>query len=142
MFKVEQVLALFLKKVREFYDNEDISTVILTVPSYYTYVERQALINAVEIAGMTCARVINESRALVLNYGFFKRQEFHKKKRRTVCFVDFGHSKTTVTIARFLPKAAKVTYHHSDRNLGARDFDYLIMETLAKEFADKNGCDP
>mmetsp|Transcript_18144 Transcript_18144/g.31008 ORF Transcript_18144/g.31008 Transcript_18144/m.31008 type:complete len:96 (+) Transcript_18144:697-984(+) len=36
----------------------------------------------------------------------------------------------------------KILYHHSDRNLGARQIDYALLETFAAEFKAKNGVDP
>ena len=59
-----------------------------------------------------------------------------------VAFVDLGHSKLTVTIATFLRGKMKVICHHSDRNLGARNFDFLLCEKLGEEFMKKYGCDP
>ena len=59
-----------------------------------------------------------------------------------MAFVDFGHSKTTVTIASFVKAKCKILGTHSDRNLGARDIDYQIMEKVGEEFAKKHGCDP
>lgn len=56
--------------------------------------------------------------------------------------MDFGHSKTTVTIASFVKSKCKILCTHSERNLGARDMDYQIMEKLGEEFTKKYGCDP
>lgn len=36
----------------------------------------------------------------------------------------------------------KVICHNSRRNLGARNFDYLLLELLGEEFNKKFGCDP
>lgn len=57
-------------------------------------------------------------------------------------FVDLGHSKLTVTIASFLAGKMKIICHHSDRNLGARNFDFLLVEKLGEEFTKKFGADP
>jgi len=65
-----------------------------------------------------------------------------KEKPRNVAFVDLGHSKCTITVAQFTPDKVKIVCHHSDRNLGGRDFDYIIMEKLAAEFDKKYGEDP
>ena len=59
-----------------------------------------------------------------------------------MAFVDFGHSKTTVTIASFVKAKCKILGTHSDRNLGARDIDYQIMEKVGEEFAKKHGYKP
>lgn len=116
--------------------------IVFTIPSYASNVERQSLYDAIEIAGLKCPRIINESTAIALNYGFFKRKDFNKVTPKTVCFVDFGHCKTTVTFASFSPDKVKIVCHHSDRNLGGRDFDYVIMQKLGAEFENKFNCDP
>ena len=87
-------------------------------------------------------RLINESTAIALTYGFFRRQELDAKNPRVVCFVDFGHSKLTVTYASFVPGKTKIIYTHSNRNLGARQIDYLLFELFGQEFLKKYGCDP
>jgi molecular chaperone DnaK (HSP70) len=48
----------------------------------------------------------------------------------------------TVTIASFLKGKMKIIVHNSDRNLGARNFDYLLVDILGEEFAKKYGVDP
>jgi len=143
-FSVEQVMGFYLSKLKDFYTVSGIpvSECVLTIPSYASMVERQALLDAVGIAGLRCPRIISESTAIALRYGFFRQKEFVKDKPRTVAFVDFGHSKTTITIAQFTPDKVKIVCHHSERNLGARDFDYRVMQKLAAEFDKKFGDDP
>jgi heat shock protein 4 len=53
-----------------------------------------------------------------------------KDKARIVAFVDFGHSKLTVTFASFLPGKMKIISSHSDKNMGARQIDYLLTDLL------------
>jgi heat shock protein 4 len=128
-----------------FFENSNISTkdIVITVPSYFSNVERQAVLDACDIAGLKCIRLINESTAVCLNYGFFRKSDLPEKDHpRIVAFVDLGHCKLTVTIASFLQGKMKVLSHHSDRNLGARNFDYLLCDILGGEFAKKYGCDP
>jgi heat shock 70kDa protein 4 len=143
-FSVEQVLGFYLTKIKEFYavSGIDMRECVLTIPSYASHVERQSLLDAAAIAGLRCPRIINESTAIALRYGFFRQKDFVKEKPRKVAFVDFGHSKTTCTIAEFTPDKVKIICHHSERNLGARDFDYKVMQKLAAEFDKKHGDDP
>jgi len=141
---IEQIVGFFLSRLRNFYENAGVvaKDVVLSIPSYASNVERQALLDAAEIAGFKTLRVINESTAICLNYGFFRKGDLDEKTPRVVAFVDFGHSKTTCTIAQFVKAKCKIICHHSERNLGARDLDYAIMEKLGEEFFKKHGCDP
>ena len=116
--------------------------IVLSIPSYCSNTERQALVDAAEIAGFKCLRVINESTAICYNYGFFRKADLSKDEERIVAFVDFGHSKTTVTIAGFKQQESRIVCHRSDRNLGGRDMDYQIMQKLGEEFLAKFGDDP
>jgi heat shock protein 4 len=128
----------------KFYIADGINTneLVLSVPSYYTNVERQAVLDASEIAGLKCLRIINESTAIGLSYGFFRKMELDEKIARTVAFVDYGHSKLTVTLTQFTKNKMKVLFHDSDRNLGARNLDYILADLLGEEFNKKYGCDP
>ena len=143
-FSVEQVLAFYLKKLHEFYIKSEVTTkdMVVTIPSYASNTERQALVDACEIAGFQCLRVINESTAIAYNYGFFRKADLSKDNERIVAFVDMGHSKTTVTIAGFKQQESRIIVHKSDRNLGGRDLDYQLMLKLGEEFTQKYGDDP
>lgn len=144
VFNIEQIVAFYLTKLKKFYENNDIKCkdVVLSVPSYWSNAERQALLDATEIAGLKCLRLINESTAIALQYGFFRKKDLDAKEERRVAFVDFGHSKTTVTIASFIQGKTKIICHKSDRNLGGRDLDWAILEAIGGEFAKKTGADP
>ena len=104
---------------------------MLTVPSYFTNIERKALLDAANIAELNCQSLINENTAMVLNYGFFRKDEFGVNDKKTVIFVDIGHSKTTITFAEFRKTGATILFHNSERNLGGRNLDYKIMEALS-----------
>merc|ERR1712070_727990 len=93
---------------------------VLSVPSYASNAERQAYLDAAEIAGIKCIRLINESTATALTYGFFRKNDLDKDKDRKVAFVDFGHSKLTITYASFKPGKMKILGTPSNKNLGAR----------------------
>lgn len=140
----EQVLAYYLKKVKTFFEGAGIATndLVLSVPTYFSNAERQGVLDAAEIAGVKCIRLINESTAIALNYGFFRKADLPEKDPRYVAFVDLGHSKLTVTIASFLKGKMRIVCHKSDRNLGARNMDVLLLEKLGGEFAKKVGADP
>lgn len=86
--------------------------------------------------------MINESTAIALNYGFFRKNDLDEKKPKKVCFIDFGHSKLTVTFASFKPSKTQIISSTSNRNLGARQFDFIMFDKFGGEFASKYGCDP
>ena len=104
MLTPEQVLAYYLKRTKKNFELANISTkdIVVSVPSYFSNVERQAVLDSCEIAHYKCIRLINESTAVCLNYGFFRKSDLPEKgDPRNVVFVDFGHSKLTVTVGAF-----------------------------------------
>ena len=138
----EQIYAAYLKKIKKLFCHEDENVdVVLSVPPYYTSIERQAILDACKIAKINCIRLLNENTAISLAYGFFRRQEFNETPKN-IWFVDIGHGKTTCTISSFTNKNVNILSHASNRNLGGRKFDQLIFEVLSNEFNKKYGCDP
>ena len=137
-------MAYYFKKVKIYYEQASIlsNDIVISVPSYYSNSERQAVLDAAEIANLKCIRLINESTAIALNYGFFRKADLLEKEPRNVVFVDLGHSKLTVTIASFLKGKMRIIIHNSDRNLGARNMDNLLVDILGEEFSKKVGSDP
>lgn len=140
----EQVMAFYLKRVKTYFEKSGMlgREIVISVPTYATNSERQAYLDAAEIAGIKCVRLINETTATALTYGFFRKADLSADKPRTVVFVDFGHSKLSTTFAVFTPGKMKILATQSNKNLGARQIDYLLFDLLGAEFAKKHGCDP
>ena len=139
----EQIMATYLNKLKGFFapNPGDKPDVVISVPSYYTPQERQAMLDSVSISDMKCVKLMNENTAIALSYGFFRKAEFTDKPRN-VAFVDFGHGKLTATIVQYTKGKLKILSHVSDRNLGARNIDELLVDLLGGEFAKKYGADP
>ena len=103
------------------------------VPAYYTDRQRHAILNASEIAGLNCIRLLNESTSAVLSLGITRASEFPENDPKNMVFVDIGHTAMTVTIASFTKDKAIIKATTFDRTIGGRVFD----EILAKHYAEK-----
>lgn len=57
--------------------------------------ERYAMLNAAQIAGLNCLRLVNETTATALAYGIFKT-DLPENDPVHVAFVDVGHAHTQV----------------------------------------------
>ena len=138
----EQIYASYLKKLKKMFSNEDDKVdVVLAVPAYFSSIERQAVLDACKVAKVNVLRLMNENTAVALDYGFFRRKEF-TENARNVAFLDVGHGKTTCTVASFTSKQVNILSHASDRNVGGRNFDFLLTDMIGDEFNKKFGCDP
>ena len=104
-------MGFYLKKVKTYFEKAGLTSneMVLSVPTYLSNSERQAYLDACEIAGIKCIRLINESTAIALTYGFFRKNDLNADKARIVAFVDFGHSKLTVSYASFKPGVVNIS---------------------------------
>jgi heat shock protein 4 len=139
-------MAYNLRKLKVLFEKADppihSKEMVISVPTYASNAERQAYLDAADIAGLKCVRLINESTAICLNYGFFRKMDLDAEKARKVCFVDFGHSKLCITYASFKKGKLNINYTQSDRNMGARQIDFLLVDLFGGIFNKKFGCDP
>ncbi len=114
---------------------------VVSVPSYFTVEERQAMIDSAAIAGIKISRVYNESSANVMNYGIFRKGDLVDETPRLVAFVDYGHSKTSVFLANIWKNKAEIIYEKNDKNLGVRNLDYNLLTHFVQVFDKKNRVD-
>ncbi len=143
VFTPEQLGAMFIGKLRTTYEAAGISCkdVVISVPPYFSAVERQALLDAVNIAGLNCARIMSETSAIGVCYGLFRQNEFGDKPRH-VMFLDLGYSKLTVSVMEFRNTHFTILAQGWETNLGARNMDRAIIDMLSDDFMKKYKKDP
>ena len=125
-----------LKKIIVHNDiNNQASNVCISVPAYYTESERKALLDTCKIADLPLERLLNETTGVAINYGLFRKTELDSEKPRYVAFVDLGHSKFSSFVGCFFKEKAQIVAQVNDRNLGARNFDYLVFNKYAEMFS-------
>ena len=144
VYTPECLMGLFFSKIQNIWLKENINTkeVVVSIPDYCTAHERKAMLEAIEIGGLKCTALLNESSAITFAYAFQKMKEFEEDKPRTVAFVDLGHSSCNIFFSTFTKKDVKVVSVSGERFCGAREFDYLIAEKLSEDFEKKYGSNP
>uniref|UniRef100_T1D3U1 Putative heat shock 70 kDa protein 4 n=1 Tax=Psorophora albipes TaxID=869069 RepID=T1D3U1_9DIPT len=145
VFSPEQITAMLFTKLKEDAFKElktQINDCVVTVPSFYTNAERQALLDAAGISGLNVLRLINETTATALSYGFYKQDlPAPEEKPRNVIFVDCGHSALQVSACAFHKGKLKMLASCADQ-VGGRDFDNALAEHFSNEFQTKYKIDP
>ena len=138
----EEIMGAFFSKIKSIWLNNNINTnnIVISIPDYSTVQERKAMLDSLYISGLNCIALLNESSAISINYAFQKMKEFENNKR-TVAFIDLGHSQLTIFYAEFTKESINILSVTSERFCGARDLDYLIAEKLSYEFQKKYGID-
>lgn len=135
---------MYFGKLRDITANElraPVSDVVVTVPGWYTDVQRRAIQDAAAIAGANTLRVINDSTAVALGYGITKTDLPDADNPRYVMFVDVGHSSMSVSVVAFSKGQLVVKGTGYDRHLGGRNIDYALLQHFAAEFKEKYRID-
>lgn len=140
-FTATQLVSMFLSKVKATASAElklPVSDIVISVPPWFTDVQRRSLMDAAEIAGLKLLRLINDTTATALGYGITKLDlPTAEEKPRRVAFIDIGHSNYTCSIVEFKKGELAVKATAYDRHFGGRNFDKALVDHFAKEFKEK-----
>jgi molecular chaperone DnaK len=123
----------------------------VTVPAYFNDAQRQATIDAAQIAGFETEweiedpatgkknkqrmRIINEPTAAALAYGL------DKKKDEKIAVFDLGGGTFDISILHVGDGVFQVQSTNGDTHLGGDDFDQVVIDHIADQFKKENGID-
>uniref|UniRef100_A0A3Q3R3Z8 Heat shock protein 4a n=1 Tax=Monopterus albus TaxID=43700 RepID=A0A3Q3R3Z8_MONAL len=145
VFSIEQVTGMLLTKLKETAESalkKPVVDCVISVPSYFTDAERRSVIDAAQIAGLNCLRLMNETTAVTLAYGIYKQDlPAPEEKPRIVVFVDLGHSSYQVSVCAFNKGKLKILATAFDSGLGGKDFDDILVNHFCEEFGKKYKLD-
>ncbi|GAG19237.1 unnamed protein product, partial [marine sediment metagenome] len=121
----QQISALILQKIlrdSEAYLGDKITKVVITVPAHFNDNQRQATIDAGEIAGLKVTRIVNEPTAAALAYGLDKADQEMK-----ILVFSFGGGTNDTTIMDFGGGIFEVLATSGDTKTGGADLDQAVM---------------
>lgn len=148
-----EISAMILRKLKEAaeaYLGHTVRKAVITVPAYFNDAQRQATIDAAQIAGFDTEweiegkdgkkskqrmRIINEPTAASLAYGL------DKKKNEKIAVFDLGGGTFDISILDVGDGVFEVKATNGDTHLGGDDFDQVIVDYVANEFQKDNGID-
>lgn len=131
--EISSMILQKMKKTAEDYLGQEVTEAVITVPAYFSDSQRQATKEAGQIAGLTVKRIINEPTAAALAYGLDK-----KDKNQKVAVYDYGGGTFDISILELGDGVFEVLSTNGDTHLGGDDFDLVIIDWLADEFAKEN----
>ncbi len=124
-----------LKAVAERHLDGEITEAVITVPAYFNDAQRQATMDAGQIAGLRVRRIINEPTAAALAYGLNMAED------QLVLVYDLGGGTFDVSLVELMGGIVEVRASHGNTHLGGDDFDELLAEQLASRFEKEHGLD-
>ncbi|PVU93078.1 hypothetical protein BB561_003480 [Smittium simulii] len=147
----QEVVAMQLKHALELtHESENlwVKDAVITIPSHFGQYERQAIKDAIEIAGINCLGLLNDGSAVALNYAmgraFLAEPEVHM-------FIDIGAASTVFTVASFKSKLIKTNGvsknitvvnnmgYSIENMLGGSEMDIRLRDYILKKFNEKYG---
>jgi molecular chaperone DnaK len=132
----QEISAMILQKMKqtaEDYLGTTVTEAVITVPAYFNDAQRQATKEAGAIAGLDVKRIINEPTAAALAYGLDK-----KHKDQKIAVYDLGGGTFDISILELGDGVFEVLSTNGDTHLGGDDFDQVIINFLADQFASDN----
>lgn len=132
VYRPETISAIVLKKIKEDCEialDDEISGVVITVPAYFTDIQRTATKDAAQLAGLEVLSIINEPTAAALAYGISKGDS--EKKR--VLVYDLGGGTFDVSIMEFDGNNIEILSSMGNPELGGYDFDKEIVDWFIEE---------
>ncbi|CAL8093229.1 unnamed protein product [Calicophoron daubneyi] len=139
----EQILAMQLVKLGEIARNslsdQTPMNVVISVPSFYTDQERQAVLNAAFIAQIDCHRLVNNTTAVGIFRALTKKpaQTGSAETCNYMALVGIGQQSTEVAIIRYNRRELTVMARTSGVDHGGRDYDMLLFNSFLDDFKKK-----
>lgn len=130
-FTPPEISAVILRRLRDRAARalgRQVGRAVITVPAFFDENQRQATIEAGELAGLKVERIINEPTAASLVYHAGE----HDPKQ--ILVYDFGGGTFDVSIVRMEDGVVEVLSSKGDTELGGDDLDQALMDLVADEF--------
>jgi len=127
-YSPQEISAMILKTLKARAEDAiggPVQKAVITVPAYFTDVQRQATRDAGRIAGLEVLRIINEPTAAALAYGEAGRDE-----DRHILIYDLGGGTFDVSIVKIEAGVVEVLASTGDNRLGGEDFDEALVAYL------------
>ncbi|CAG8620809.1 2408_t:CDS:2 [Funneliformis caledonium] len=145
IFTNTQLIAMYFTKLKDITSAElkiPISDVVISVPGWFTDIQRRSILDAAEVAGLNCLRLMNDTTAAALGYGITKTDlPEDKAQARNVVFVDIGHSCYNVAVVSFVKGQLTIKSTAYDRHFGGRNFDQVLADHFAEVIKEKYKID-
>lgn len=157
IFTVEEIIAIILSHAKMLAEKQakgSVKNVYLTVPHEYSMNQRRMLVDAVEMADLTCIGMIEENSAAAVTYGVDRKDE---EQNHTVLFLNLGSSDFEASVVNYfaekenktdkygnvkvgdLVENIEILSYASSSEISGRFFDSEIVNILAETFNSMKG---
>jgi molecular chaperone DnaK len=137
-YRPQEISAMILRALKDRAQKaigRDVEKAVITVPAYFNDAQRQATIEAGQLAGLEVVRILNEPTAAALVY------DPDQTSGLNVLVYDLGGGTFDVSVVRAEGGVVEVLASHGDTQLGGDDFDELLLNKLCDHFLTQHQMD-
>jgi molecular chaperone DnaK len=137
-YRPPEISAMILRALRDRASRElgqEVRKAVVTVPAYFNDAQRQATVEAGQLAGLEVVRILNEPTAAALAY------DPRQTDGQRVLVYDLGGGTFDVSIVQTEAGVVEVLASHGDTQLGGDDFDELLLTIVCDRFQAQHGAD-
>lgn len=138
IFPLVMVTSRILEEIRTWartHFKADVNQALICVPAYYNDTQRNAVIEAAQLAGFEVRRIVNEPVAAALAYGY------EKGLNQRLLVYDLGGGTFDVSVMELNGNVFDVIAAGGDPYLGGVDFDNRLVDLMAAAFKHQTGVD-
>ena len=132
-FSSEELSAEVLKKLKSFITDDEIKSIIVTVPAKFTINQKDATSRAAKLAGFEHCELLQEPIAASMAYGL----DSTSKDGLWLVF-DFGGGTFDAALLKVEDGIMKVIDTEGDNYLGGKNIDYAIVDEIIIPYLQKN----
>jgi len=124
-FSSEELSAEVLKTLKSFVTDENVSSVVITVPAKFTVNQKTATLEAAKMAGFSKCELLQEPIAAAMTYGLTS-----SSKNGIWIVFDFGGGTFDVALLKVEDGIMQVFDTEGDNYLGGKNLDYAIVDNI------------
>ena len=125
-FSATELSSLVLRSLKEdasTFLNIEITRAVISVPAYFNNKQREATIQAGELAGLNVEAIINEPTAAAIAFGLHEKPE-----DTTFMVLDLGGGTFDISIMEYYDQILEVQATAGDNYLGGEDFTRVLID--------------
>jgi hypoxia up-regulated 1 len=141
--EVYGMLFRYIKYLADKFSNSDISDLVVTVPNHFDYIQRQRIVQAVQLSKLNLLSIVSENVAAAVQ--FAQNKQFNSTEY--FVFYNMGSSYTQATLVSFLSKfenrnnktleiakTVKVIDETWEKDLGGNKMNYNLVRLIMDKF--------
>lgn len=132
-YSSEELSAEVLKTLKSFITDEEVRSVVITVPAKFTINQKDATTRAAKLAGIQHCELLQEPVAASMAYGLGAAQ-----KDGFWLVFDFGGGTFDAALLKVEDGIMKVIDTEGDNHLGGKNIDYAIVDELIIPYLEQN----